>query len=233
MLPDQKRKLMKTKKLVIFGSTLQAEVAHFLFQEDSEYEVEAFTVQKSFKDKEELFGKPIMNFEEIKEFYPPERFDLFVALGYSQMNNLRHDFVKKAKDMGYTCPSYISSKATTFSDFNCGENCLILEDNTIQPFVKIGNNVTLWSGNHIGHHSKIEDNSFITSHCVISGSCTIGRNSFLGVNCTINDKTTIAPYSLLASGSLITKDTEEAGIYIGSPAKKNENKKSIDIKISN
>ena len=54
---------------------------------------------------------------------------------------------------GYTLISYVSSKATTFPGFTCGDNCFILEDNTIQPFVTIGNNVVMWSGNHIGHHT--------------------------------------------------------------------------------
>ena len=52
-----------------------------------------------------------------------------------------------------------------------GDNCFILEDNTVQPFVTIGNNVTLWSGNHIGHDSVIEDDCFISSHVVVSGTC--------------------------------------------------------------
>ena len=50
-----------------------------------------------------------------------------------------------------------------------GENCFIFEDNTIQPFVKIGDDVVLWSGNHIGHHAEIGDHCFISSHVVISG----------------------------------------------------------------
>jgi len=33
--------------------------------------------------------------------------------------------------------------------------------------VTIGNNVTLWSGNHIGHDAMIDDHGFITSHVVI------------------------------------------------------------------
>ena len=76
----------------------------------------------------------------------------------------------------------------------------ILENNIIQPYVKIGNNVTLWSGNHIGHHSVIKD------HClfplvVISGRVTVDEQCFFGVNSTIRDNITIGKKSMIGAGS--------------------------------
>jgi UDP-3-O-[3-hydroxymyristoyl] glucosamine N-acyltransferase len=89
---------------------------------------------------------------------------------------------------------------------------------TIQPFVTIGNNVTLWSGNHIGHHSRIGDNCFLTSHVVVSGGVEIGNNCFLGVNATIRDHIKIASHCVVGANTLILKDTQEKGVYIGNPA---------------
>ena len=145
---------------------------------------------------------------------------LFIAIGYTQMNNVRTEKARVAKNRGYKLPSYISSRATIFTNLSELENCFILENNTIQPFVSIGNNVTLWSGNHIGHHSKIDDNCFITSHAVISGGVIVGNNSFIGVNATLHNHIEIAKYSLIAAGALVNKNTEEYGVYAGSPAKK-------------
>ena len=59
---------------------------------------------------------------------------------------------------------------------------MIMEHNTIQPYVTIGENTILWSGNHVGHHTQIGKNVFIASHAVISGSVIVGENSFIGVN---------------------------------------------------
>lgn len=133
------------------------------------------------------------------------------------------------KEKGYQFISYISSKATIFNN-EIGENCFILEDNTIQPFTKIGNNVVLWSGNHIGHHGEIKDHVFFTSHVVMSGHCIIESNCFFGVNATIRDYSNIAKGTLLAMGSSLTRqETEEWGIYIGNPAKKLGDKKSYDL----
>ena len=89
----------------------------------------------------------------------------------------------------------------------------------MQPFVKIGSNVTLWSGNHIGHRTEIKDNCFISSHCVISGFCEIGESSFLGVNCTLEDNVKIEKDNFIGAGALIQKHTQEKDFF---QAKKTE-----------
>jgi UDP-3-O-[3-hydroxymyristoyl] glucosamine N-acyltransferase len=87
-----------------------------------------------------------------------------------------------------------------------GEHCFIFEDNTVQPFVKVGNNVVLWSGNHIGHHSTIHDHNFISSHVVISGFVDVGESCFMGVNSTIGNNVNIGRDCLIGAGAIIVKD---------------------------
>ncbi|WP_425358512.1 hypothetical protein [Candidatus Odyssella thessalonicensis] len=86
-----------------------------------------------------------------------------------------------------------------------GENCFILDKNTLQPGVTIGNNVILWSGNHIGHHSHIDDHTFIASHVVISGSVQVGKNCFFGVNTTIGDNLKIGDFTVVGAGAMVLK----------------------------
>ena len=136
----------------------------------------------------------------------------------------------KAKEKGYKIASYISSNATYLSQFQPGENAFILENNTIQPFVRIGNNVTLWSGNHIGHHSQIDDHNFVSSHVVISGHCEIKSFCFLGVNSTLAHKVTLAEGTLLGAGVIISKDTEENGVYVAArPVKLDKTSNQINL----
>ena len=89
----------------------------------------------------------------------------------------------------------------------------MLENNVIQPFVIIGNNVIIWSGNHIGHHSIVEDNVYISSQVVISGRVKVCKNSFIGVNSTFRDNIKVGSFSIFGAGSLITKDTDDYSIY--------------------
>ncbi len=204
------------KKLIIFGIGEQAEMAYYYFKNDSNYEIVAFTVDEVYINQASLFDLPIIPFETIEQTHRISEYDIFIAIGYSKVNKTRTQKYLECKTKGYAIASYISSKAANFAT-SIGENCFILEDNTLQPYVTIGNNVTLWSGNHIGHHSVIEDNCFITSHVVISGGCTIGDSTFIGVNATLRDHIKIGKSNVIGAGALILGNTEDNKVYMASP----------------
>ena len=204
------------KPLVIFGSGDIAQLAHYYFGTESDYGVVAFTIDASYIKAPSYCGLPVVAFEDIVEAYPPEHNDFFVALSYSKLNAIRKEKFLAAKEKGYKLVSFISSRATVLNEGKIGENCFIFEDNTIQPFVTIGNNVTLWSGNHIGHHSEIHDHSFIASHVVVSGGVSIGEQCFIGVNATLRDGINIGNRCVIGAGSLILEDAAPDGVYIGS-----------------
>lgn len=215
-------------KIIIFGTGDIAQIANYYFDIDSPYEVVAFTVDNEYLDGDSYEGKPLVAFEDIKSLYPPSQYKMFIALSYSKMNGTRENKYNIAKELGYELVSYVSSKCSYMSQYTHGDNCFILEDNTIQPFVKIGNNVTLWSGNHIGHHSEIHDHNFISSHVVVSGHCIVETNCFLGVNATIGHKVTLAKHTLLGAGCTVSKNTEENTVHV--PARTTQlRKKSTDI----
>jgi len=221
---------MKMKKLIIFGTGDIAQIANYYFNIDSDYEVVGFTVDKPYINGNTYEGLPLIPFEEITDKYPPVEYDMFIALSYSKMNKIREEKYFQAKNKGYKLASYVSSKATYLTQFKHGDNCFIFENNTIQPFVRLGNNVTLWSGNHIGHHSVIHDHNFITSHVVISGHCIVESNCFLGVNSTVGHKIVIKKETLLGAGVVVSKNTEEKSIYV--PARSVKlNKTSDEIEL--
>ncbi|HEX8643926.1 MAG TPA: acetyltransferase [Allosphingosinicella sp.] len=210
-------------RVVIFGIQDFASLAHFYLKHDSEHEVVAFCVNEQYlPEAGAIEGLPVVAFESVEDAYPPGEFDFFAPMSHRRMNRLREEVYNRIKAKGYALISYVSSKATTFPDFSCGDNCFILEDNVIQPFVKIGSNVVMWSGNHIGHHSTIGDHVLFTSHVVLSGHCAVEPYCFFGVNATIRDNARLAEGSLVAMAASITRDTEAWGVYKGSPAKKGE-----------
>lgn len=202
------------KQLIIFGQGLYAEIVHQYFTDDSEYEVIAFTLDDDYIKKDTYLGLPLVPFSQVQDLYPPAKYDMHVGLSYTNLNHLREERYHQAKEKGYTLPTYISSKATVLTKYPIGDNCFIFENNTIQPFVKIGNNVILWSGNHIGHHGEIQDHNFISSHVVISGQCLIKSNCFIGVNSTVAHGVTIEKENLIGAGSYIPKNTTPKSVYV-------------------
>lgn len=223
---------MKNDKLVIVGAGEFADIAYEYFTYDSDYEVIAFSVHKSFLKEAERNGLPVVPLENLENIYSPEEVYVFVAVPATQLNSVRTQLYEEMKAKGYRCATYISSHAFVWRNATIGENCFIFEDNTVQPFVTIEDNVILWSGNHIGHRTIIKKNCFISSHAVISGYCTINESCFVGVNSTFNDHTSLPSYSILGSASVVTKKLRDEGaVYIGNPAKVLPKKTAFSIKL--
>ena len=202
------------KRAVIFGATDFAEVAKVYLDADSPYTVCAFTVHERYiGDRTTLLGLPVVAFERLVESHPPQEYEVFVAVGFSNVNRNRTELVAEVKSKGYRLLTYVSSRATHVGHFTIGANSFVLENNVIQPFVSIGENTILWSGNIIGHHSTIGNNCFLASHIVISGRCTIGDGAFIGVSATIRHGITVAPECVIGAGALILKNTEPRSVY--------------------
>ena len=207
------------KKIIIFGTGELAQRI-FYYLQDSDDQVVAFCANKSKIDKEELLGLPIITFENIEEKFPPSEFSMFIALAYSEMNKKRTKFFEEAKSKGYELYSYIHPSTKIWDKFEMGENCFILANNVIQPFVKIGNNVLICSNNLISHNTTIDDNCFITSNVTIGGHVTIGKNCFVGLSSTINQRIKIGNECIIGAGTIISKNVNDKEVYAENSSKK-------------
>ena len=207
-----------SSKLVIIGDGEIAQLAYEYFTYDSPHEVVAFSVERQFLKQTELFGLPILAFEDLQLAYAPADYKVFVGISYVQLNRLRTRLYRQAKEKGYSAVSFVSSTASVWRNVEIGENCFILENNILQYGVKIGNNVTMWGANHVGHHSVIKDNCFVTGHVLIAGRSSIGENCFLGASSCIGDYVSIAADCVIGAGAVVLKNTEARKVYRGNPA---------------
>lgn len=201
-------------KIVVFGAGKIADEAYFYLTNDSTHEVVAFTVDAEHIPAKNKLGLPVVPFEDVTRNYPPGVFKMFVAVGYQELNKLRARKYEEAKAKGYELISYVSSRASNFGNVEVGDNCLVLEFVTIQPCSRIGNNVFIWSGNHIGHHASVGDHCYIAGNVVISGNTKIEPYCFIGVSATLGHEIVVGADSFIGAGSLVTKNVEPQSVYI-------------------
>jgi sugar O-acyltransferase (sialic acid O-acetyltransferase NeuD family) len=205
--------------IVVVGAGEQAEIAYEYFTHDSAESVAGFAVEGAYLDRRELFGLPVVALEEVQATFPPERHAAFVAISSTKLNRVRTRLYEQVKASGYSCATYVSSRAFVWHNVKIGENCMVFENNVLQHRVEVGDNVVLWSGNHVGHRTCIEDHCFVSSHVVVSGFCRVGRSSFMGVNSCVADFVKIAEDCVVGAGAVVVRDTEPGKVYVGSPAR--------------
>jgi sugar O-acyltransferase (sialic acid O-acetyltransferase NeuD family) len=204
-----------TKPVVVFGTGSLASLAYHYLTHDSDRTVAGFTLDRDHIKAPELHGLPVVPSDEVVTRFPPETYDMFVVVGYSHMNRFREEKCAEVRALGYELISYVSSRASTWPDLTIGDNCFIMEHNIIQPSARLGSNIIMWGGCHVGHDTVIEDNVFICAHTVVSGYVTVGQNTFIGVNATIRDDVTIGRECVIGAGATITKSTEDKSVYAG------------------
>lgn len=201
-------------KVIVFGAGKTAEVVHHYLTHDSPHEVVAFTVDAEFTEGDTLFGLPVVPFETVQEVYPPDAFQMFVAVGYESLNAFRALKYEEAKGKQYELISYVSTESGIVGDPAIGDNCFIMENQCVQPHARIGNDVFVWSGVLVAHHATIGDHCWLASGASIAGSTTIGPYCFIGINATIGHEIEIGAKSLIGAGALVTKSAAEKSVFI-------------------
>ena len=204
------------KPLFIFGSGQNSRVAHeYITEEVDTHEVKALVVDDIFYSAENKprDGIEVISLSTLVNQYNTSDYEVIAPLYGAHMGRKRQDVYERLKNMGCNFYTFISKRAKLYNKTKIGENCLILDGNTIQPYVEIGNNVTLWSNNHIGHHSIIGDHCTITSQVTVSGNCKFGQNCFLGVSSATRDGCSLGEYSFIGMGAMIANNTEPYSVW--------------------
>ena len=121
------------KDLVIFGIGKIAEVVFYYASKECGYNVVAFCVDEQYKTGEKFQGLPVVPFESIEKNYPPADYDMFVAIGYHDLNRLRELKCNEAIGKGYTLISVVSPLTSLPSNVTFGYNCFIMPPAIIHP----------------------------------------------------------------------------------------------------
>jgi len=203
------------KPLVIFGTGKISDVAFHHFRRDAAYEVVGFTCDERWLPADGRHqGLPAVGFDAVERAFPPGQVEMFVAVGYQDLNALRRDRCAQARARGYRLASYVSARADQGPWLAIGDNCLILDSVGIQPGVRIGNNVSIWNSALIGHHSTIADDCWIAAGATLGGAVSLGAGSFVGLGATIGGEIAIGERCFVGAGTLVTKPADAGSVFV-------------------
>lgn len=222
---------MKSKPLIIFGIGQVSEILTFYLNKMGR-KIFCYCVDDNYFKKTVFKGKKVITTKQLYKKFKPKDINLHIAMSYKDMNNFREKKFLDFKKKGYFLESFINNKKLYNSHHKIGQNCFII-DSHIQPFAKIYDNVYVWSGSVIGHHSTIKSHSWISSGTAIGGNSKILNNSFLGMNTTVGHFVKIDKESFVAAGSTITKDVKKNSVVIQEESKKLNFSARDFMKISN
>ncbi|MGY8684174.1 acetyltransferase [Bradyrhizobium sp. UFLA05-153] len=204
----------RPRRIVIFGTGQGADIARRYFEWDTPHEIAGYVVDREFLTANEFNGRPVLAVDEAVGCFPPSEFLAFVPLGSGRMNLLRAEKYELLKSLGYRFISYVHGSNKLVGHCEIGENCFILENQSVNFDAVIGDNVVIWSGCQIGDRSRIGNHAFLAAHVVLNGDVTIGEYAYLGSNCNISNSVRVGRQSFIGANALITQDTAERAVHV-------------------
>ena len=82
---------MASRRIVLFGTGMVTRFVRYMIEHETDDEVVALTVDGAHIGDAEVFGLPVVPFEDLQHSHPPDDFGMFVALGYTRVNKLREE----------------------------------------------------------------------------------------------------------------------------------------------
>jgi sugar O-acyltransferase (sialic acid O-acetyltransferase NeuD family) len=200
--------------VVIFGAGQIAEVAKVYMDAHSADRIVGFTVDTAYRNAETFHGLPLVAWDQLEDHFPASSVKLLGPLSYRRFNDFRRERHLEGKARGYAFTSFIHPASHVYTH-EIGENCFILENNVIQPFVRIGAGVMIWSSNHIGHHAVIGDYCFLASHVGLGSGVRLGESCFLGGKAGVETGVEIGAASFLGGGAIVKRSLPAESVVPG------------------
>ncbi len=207
-------------KVLIFGTGDLSEIVYGSISRDESYEVCGFTLHEKYLHKTTFQGLDVVPFEQIEELFPPDEFEMFVAVGYNRINRARSEIYAQCKQKNYNMVTYISPRASLLGNVVTGDNCFVGENTVIRTSTRIGNGVIIGACCYIGQNTTIGDHCFVAQSASLSGNLTIDEHAFIGPNATIRDRIHIGSSCVIGAGAVILGSTVPHGVYRAQPAEK-------------
>lgn len=192
------RRKPRNKPILIFGAAVLAEMAYFYFTFDAKRQVAGFVVDRPYYKSSLFLGLPVVAFDEVVHFFPPEKYEMFVALGPVKQNRIRAAKVAQAVTLGYSLASYISSRAKIGKNVTWGRHVMILEGCVIDDGASLGNDVILQSKSIVGKKAVVKDHVYMYA------------------NARVRPQTVVKPYKLLQS--LHSLERHEHNLQLNNPS---------------
>lgn len=208
------------ESIIVYGNGAVARTAYYFLAADSPYRVEAFTVDREVIGEPQLLGVPVIAFDEVERHFAPRTYQMLVAVGFSDVNRLRAERYRQAKEKGYSFINCVSSRATVCPDLAIGENCILGANVVIQPQVRIGHNTFIRDNSFIGHDAVIGEHCYIGAGAVVLGRSSIGSYSLIGAHATIRDGVQVGAACIIGAGVALLQDARDKEVYMSKGAQK-------------
>lgn len=140
--------------------------------------------------------------------------ELFVAIGNAS--------VRKRLQLLYRDriqPVLIHPDAVVARNVTLGAGTVVMAGAVINPGARIGSGVIVNTCSSIDHDCILGDYVHVSVGAHLCGTVTIGNETWVGAGAIVSNNVVVCGGCMIGAGAVVVKSIEEAGTYIGVPAR--------------
>lgn len=205
------------KILAIIGSGhLGQQIAHYAIS-DNHYEKVVFF--DDFSTETSINGFEILgNSDAVEIEFKNLSFDeIIIGIGYKHLT-IRKQLFERFKDK---IPFGTIIHSSTWVDKTAiiHAGCVIYPCCCIDAHAVIDHNTILNISCSVAHDTFVGEHCFLSPRVALAGFVTVGEMCIIGINATLIDNINITSNSQIGGGSVVIKDIENSGLYVGNPTR--------------
>lgn len=105
-------------------------------------------------------------------------------------------------------------------DVEIGEGTVVMANAVINSCAKIGRHCIINTGAIVEHDNILSDYVHLSPNVALAGMASVGKSTHIGTGACTKQVVNIASNCIIGAGSVIVRDINESGTYIGVPARK-------------
>jgi sugar O-acyltransferase (sialic acid O-acetyltransferase NeuD family) len=212
-----------SKQIILIGGGGHCKVCIDVIEQGGKYEIHGIL------DKEESKGDKVLGYEIIgtDELIPSlveKDYAFLITVGQIKSALVRKKIFDELTKLNADIVTVISPNAYVSKYANVERGTIIMHGVNVNAGASVGENNIINTGSIIEHDVKTGKHCHISTNAVVNGDCVIGNESFIGSNATVINGIHVTDQVVIGAGTLVNKNIEQSGTYIGNPVQKYESK---------
>jgi sugar O-acyltransferase (sialic acid O-acetyltransferase NeuD family) len=205
------------KTLAIIGAgDLGQQIAHYALTDKHYNDVIFFD---DFSVGKTINGFTVLgSLEDIIDNYNKKKFqEIIIGIGYKHLDRRKELFEQfiPAIPFGKIIHSTVWKDPTS----QVMQGCVIYPGCVLDARSVIAENTILNVSCSVAHDTVVGPHCFLSPRVAIAGFVKVEEKCILGINSTIIDNINICANSQLGGGTIVIKNIEKAGLYVGNPSR--------------
>lgn len=205
------------KTLAIIGAgDLGQQIAHYAITDNHYTKVIFFD---DFSVGKTINGFTVLgSLEDIIDSYKKNKFqEIIIGIGYKHLDKRKELFEKFIPNIPFG--KIIHSSVWIDPTSQVMQGSVIYPGCVLDAKSIISENTILNVSCTIAHDTLVGPHCFLSPRVAIAGFVKVEEKCILGINSTIIDNISICANSQLGGGTIVIKNIEQAGLYVGNPSR--------------